>query len=697
MTVETDLDRAQYATNATTGPFTVPFYFLADSDLSVTYTSAGVDTLLTLDVDYTVDGSGDETGGTITTTQAYATGGQLVILRDVSIVQPVEYQEGDGFPAKTHERALDRLTMIAQQLREMFGRAITFPASFSGSTDVGDVTTRAGKLLGFDTITGAITWITAASGSALDLAAQLVGGGGGLLVGFLQAGVGAVLRTIQDELRVKVNIEQFGATAQAGVDNTTAINEAIVVCLARGATLHVPSRPVPFEHASSLQYNYDAANINSLSIAGETGILYYLTNRGSMLKYTGSSGYAIMVNGRGADVGGTNEGSPMPFEMRGISYIGSAAADGCIKFSRAWWTRVKNNNFFGFSKAGGGVITYSADGVTGSSPIAFAGTSTIEGNTFHSSGRCILLTGATGGVVNSINARRNKALDQQYFLAADFGANTPYSENITCDTNHTEGTVITDYYSQGAASNWVIDKPYIEQNIGGSDSPRVDIQGSANYGITVERGTFSKSLGSAGEALVRITNAVTVSVKKNISNYGGSTDRFSVQLLSCTNAEAEVMSTAASATYYPVSMNGAVIASGTITDAWRMVPAGGSGGFVGVSTGDGFPGGSVCTVVPEVNKTNGRVWMNFKATVTTKSTLGTQLLIGVLPYANYGVDVVFPVYGTSLTGTKPFYGVLPSGLTVATVFDATGAPVNGQTALAVGSVVEANFSYLTQA
>src|SRR4051812_40402438 len=123
MTVETDLDRAQYATNATTGPWTVPFYFLASDELAVTYTdAAGVDHTLTLNVDYTVVGAGDPDGGTITTTQAYAAGGQLVILRDMLLTQETEYVDGDGFPAKSHERALDRLTMIAQQLREMFIR-----------------------------------------------------------------------------------------------------------------------------------------------------------------------------------------------------------------------------------------------------------------------------------------------------------------------------------------------------------------------------------------------------------------------------------------------------------------------------------------------------------------------------------------------------------------------------------------------
>lgn len=244
VTVETDLDRAQYATNATTGPWTVPFYFLANSELAVTYTDAvGVDTLLTLDVDYSVVGAGNEGGGTITTTQAYATGGQLVILRDVAFLQATEYVDGDAFPAKTHERALDRLTMIAQQLREKFGRAITFPASFSGSTEVGDVATRKGKLLGFDAITGALTYITTASGTALALAATLVGSGGAAIVGFLQAGVGAITRPLQTVLReVMVSAMGYGAIGNAPTTDDTVALQALLTYTQSTFTVGVGSQ-----------------------------------------------------------------------------------------------------------------------------------------------------------------------------------------------------------------------------------------------------------------------------------------------------------------------------------------------------------------------------------------------------------------------------------------------------------------------
>ncbi|MEY5100616.1 MAG: hypothetical protein RJA36_3335, partial [Pseudomonadota bacterium] len=58
MTVSSSTNRVQYNTNGTTGPWTVPFYFLEDAHLAVTYTtSAGVETLLTLTTNYSVTGA----------------------------------------------------------------------------------------------------------------------------------------------------------------------------------------------------------------------------------------------------------------------------------------------------------------------------------------------------------------------------------------------------------------------------------------------------------------------------------------------------------------------------------------------------------------------------------------------------------------------------------------------------------------
>lgn len=150
MTVSTSTGLVQYNTNATTGPWTVPFYFLEDSHLTVTHTdSAGIDTALVLDVGYTVTGAGDQAGGTVTTTTAYASGGLLTIKRDVPATQETDYVETDPFPAEAHERALDKLTMLAQQTETTLAGTLRVP-EVSGIPELPVITGRANKVLGFD-------------------------------------------------------------------------------------------------------------------------------------------------------------------------------------------------------------------------------------------------------------------------------------------------------------------------------------------------------------------------------------------------------------------------------------------------------------------------------------------------------------------------------------------------------------------
>lgn len=91
MTVESTTRRAQYDTNGTTGPWTVPFYFLANADLEVIYTdAAGLETTLTLTTHYSVTGAGVPAGGTVTTVASYASGGTITVLRSVAILQETD-------------------------------------------------------------------------------------------------------------------------------------------------------------------------------------------------------------------------------------------------------------------------------------------------------------------------------------------------------------------------------------------------------------------------------------------------------------------------------------------------------------------------------------------------------------------------------------------------------------------------------
>ena len=71
-------------------------------------------------------------------------------------------------------------------------------------------------------------------------AADLAATGGSALVGFQQAGAGAVARTGQDKLRETVSVKDFGAIGDGVTNDTTAFSNALAYCKANGRTLIIP-------------------------------------------------------------------------------------------------------------------------------------------------------------------------------------------------------------------------------------------------------------------------------------------------------------------------------------------------------------------------------------------------------------------------------------------------------------------------
>lgn len=174
MTVNSSTARVTYAGDGTATAFTVPFAFLADSHLSVVLrTAEGTETAWTDGVEYSVSGAGVPTGGTVTVATAPTdyrpqTGETLTILRAVPLTQETDFTEGDPLPAETLERALDRLTMMIQQLDELLDRAPKFSKT-SGITDVDFPDPSASQVVAWNTAGDALVNVNAYSLSNVDL------------------------------------------------------------------------------------------------------------------------------------------------------------------------------------------------------------------------------------------------------------------------------------------------------------------------------------------------------------------------------------------------------------------------------------------------------------------------------------------------------------------------------------------------
>lgn len=169
MSIATSTAKIQYTLASGAQALPVPFYFLEDAHIKV-IKSGSPDLVLTKGTDYTITGATDDDGGTVTTiagTVADLQAGDIItIKRDIAITQTVNYVYNDRFPAETHERALDKLTMIVQQLKEVTDRSVQFPETEVAGTGniMPAAADRAAKLFGFDASGNAVQLYDPVSG-----------------------------------------------------------------------------------------------------------------------------------------------------------------------------------------------------------------------------------------------------------------------------------------------------------------------------------------------------------------------------------------------------------------------------------------------------------------------------------------------------------------------------------------------------
>jgi len=142
------------STGGTTYPITA-FSFFDSTELLVVKKSGGVSTTLVLGTDYSVTGGAGSTGNVITTT-AIPSGVTLIVSRVTSKTQLTSYTTGDRFPASAQEKALDRLTMIAQE---------------NGQNSIPNTTTTSGSapfVLGISDAGGTPYWVSQTASSIAD-------------------------------------------------------------------------------------------------------------------------------------------------------------------------------------------------------------------------------------------------------------------------------------------------------------------------------------------------------------------------------------------------------------------------------------------------------------------------------------------------------------------------------------------------
>lgn len=124
MTVQTTQTFEEYAGDASTLTFSLPFKFIEIGHLVASRTltaTPGTPEILTIE---SVTGASLESGWSATLSAPVGVGHTLKIQRVTSRIQPRPYAANDPFPARAHEGGLDRLTMMIQELAESEGSVI---------------------------------------------------------------------------------------------------------------------------------------------------------------------------------------------------------------------------------------------------------------------------------------------------------------------------------------------------------------------------------------------------------------------------------------------------------------------------------------------------------------------------------------------------------------------------------------------
>ncbi|MDR6668935.1 hypothetical protein [Rhizobium sp. 1399] len=174
MTISSEINRSgPYNGDGVATAFEYKFKILEPRHLQVIRTDAsGTDSILVLDADYTVTGTGNDGGGSAVIVPAPAAGTKITLLLDVPFTQETDLENQGAYYAETVEQALDLVVMRLQQLKERAARAVTIPPSFDSATIdklIADVLTLSNKGDALEAVAAVSQYLETVAGIADDI------------------------------------------------------------------------------------------------------------------------------------------------------------------------------------------------------------------------------------------------------------------------------------------------------------------------------------------------------------------------------------------------------------------------------------------------------------------------------------------------------------------------------------------------
>ena len=262
MTVATTVRKSPtYTTNGATTEFAYPFVIASEGELKVyrTEVATGVESLLSLVVDYTVTGVGNASGGNVVISPALASGYEIVIVGQEDYTQDTDFSNQGPFHPETHEAAFDKLTKLAIDLKEQIESSIRVGAADDSVTllpqpnGVASVLKRATNG-DFSLVPIDQTIIDALGDAPIDGKQYSRKDGDWYET---ELGIGSV------------SVKEYGALGDGATDDSVAIQAAIDDCISTGKTLLFPSGTYMLTSAALTAYvDYTWAPGRTLKMVG---------------------------------------------------------------------------------------------------------------------------------------------------------------------------------------------------------------------------------------------------------------------------------------------------------------------------------------------------------------------------------------------------------------------------------------------
>lgn len=437
---------------------------------------------------------------------------------------------------------------------------------------------------------------------------------GSSLVGFLQAGTGAVARTTQSKIRDYISVKDFGALGDGVTDDTNAVQSALNYAETGGKVLRFPAGVYIISSALTVTNDSDGG----ITLEGES-TSDYLWASGSVLKYTGAAGTMLTFDGTA---------SPIFCKLKNMTFLGNINGDFGVKLNRGWFFNVEGCVFYNWSKNGACALalTYS----TGS----FVGVTTIRDCGFYNNTVGIYWEKNDVNVIRVEDCRFNAGTFGILQGASSVACSSRNVNIIGCMFDTVDAYAI---YSWGGAQNWNIIGNYFEQNNAAVNTPRIciqtQIQSPQNCSITISGNTFSKQLNAASSNLVYLVSVNGIVIENNWSALGDAVDRYSVEMITCTNRRVMQFAVPSGSTPYPIKDDAAIYTTGSVE---KM-----AGGMT-IQSGINFPAVQSPSSNPNaLDDYEEGSWTPVNSFVTFTTASGTYVKVGQFVIANF--SVVFPV------------------------------------------------------